>query len=62
MVKNKTDKKASSDQSPPTYQDVIDGRIEIHTVDPKMHPLQDGAVSAKPTESHLPDPVVICGK
>ena len=53
---------SDDDERPPTYQDVMHGRVESYIVDPEISPLKDGAVAAEPTKSYLPDPVAICGK
>ena len=42
--------KDPSDKPPPTYQYVIDGRIESHIVDPEIPTLKDGAVTAGSVE------------
>ena len=47
----------SDDWGPlPTYQDVMDGRVESHVVDLTMPPLEDGAVAVTPTERTSPRP------
>ena len=45
-----------SDQPPPAYQDMMDGRIESHIVDHEMPPLADSAIAAEPTKRPTPRP------
>ena len=42
--------RSDDDEPPPTYQDVMDGRVKSCNVDPGMPPLEKGAMDAQPTE------------